>query len=154
MKKFFRENWSYILAGVLALVLFFLRLYHLTILPVFADEAIYIRWAQVMKAEETLRFLPLSDGKEPLFMWIMIPFFKFVNDPLFAGRLVSVLSGFGTMIGVSCLSWLLFKSKKVALASALIYAVSPFPSFLTEWPWLIQCFLCSESGLLFLPIWP
>lgn len=129
MKKFFKENWCYILGGILVLILFFLRLYHLTIIPVFADEAIYIRWAQVMKAEETLRFLPLSDGKQPMFMWVMIPFFKFVRDPLFAGRLVSVLSGFGTLVGVSFLSYLLFKSKRVALAAATIYAVSPFLFF-------------------------
>lgn len=82
-----------------------------------------------MKAEETLRFLPLSDGKEPLFMWIMIPFFKFVRDPLMAGRLVSVLSGFGTMVGIGFLSWLLFKSKKAAFATTAIYAVSPFVFF-------------------------
>lgn len=82
-----------------------------------------------MKAEETLRFLPLSDGKEPLFMWVVIPFLKFIKDPLFAGRTVSVLSGFGTLLGVTYLSWLLFKSKKVALAAAIIYAVSPFIFF-------------------------
>lgn len=129
MKRFFRGNWAYILLGILVLALFCLRLYHLTLLPIFADEAIYIRWAQVMRAEETLRFLPLSDGKEPLYMWAIIPFFKFIKDPLFAGRFVSILTGFGTMMGVSLLSWLLFKSKKVALVAALIYAVSPFTFF-------------------------
>jgi len=129
VKRFIKENWAYLLSGLLTLALFALRFYHLTILPVFADEAIYIRWAQVMRAEETLRFLPLSDGKEPLFMWVMIPFFKFIHDPLMAGRLVSVLSSFGTMIGVTYLSWLLFKNKKVALAAAAIYAVSPFIFF-------------------------
>lgn len=129
MKKFVKQNWSYIILGVLVLVLFFLRFYHLTILPVFADEAIYIRWAQVMKAEETLRFLPLSDGKQPLFMWIVIPFLKFIQDPLFAGRFVSVLSGFGTLIGIFVASMLLFKSKKVALISSTIYAISPYSVF-------------------------
>ena len=92
MGKFFKQNWCYILAGIFVLALFFTRLYHLTILPVFADEAIYVRWAQVMRAEETLRFLPLSDGKQPLFMWLIIPFFKMFSEPLFAGRFVSVLA--------------------------------------------------------------
>lgn len=114
-------------AGILAL--FFLRLYHLTILPVFADEAIYIRWAQVMRAEETLRFLPLSDGKEPLFMWMVIPFLKFIHDPLFAGRFVSVLSGLGTLVGISYLGYLLFRSKRVAFVAGLIYVISPFAFF-------------------------
>lgn len=117
------------MGAILVLALFALRFFHLTILPIFADEAIYIRWAQVMKAEETLRFLPLSDGKEPLFMWLVIPFLKFIHDPLVAGRIVSVLSGLGTLIGVSLLSYLLFKSKKVAVAAGLIYAISPFSFF-------------------------
>lgn len=82
-----------------------------------------------MRAEETLRFLPLSDGKEPLFMWVMIPFLKFIENPLMAGRIVSVLSGFGILLGVSFLSYLLFKSKKAALFVALIYAVTPFDFF-------------------------
>ena len=126
MKKFIKNNWIYLVGAFFVLTLFSLRFVNLTILPVFADEAIYIRWAQVMKAEETLRFLPLSDGKQPLFMWIAIPFLKFIENPLIAGRLVSVASGFGTMIGVSFLSYLLLRSKKVALAAGFIYAVSPF----------------------------
>lgn len=129
MKKFLRENWKYILIGLAILILFSIRFYHLTILPVFADEAIYIRWSQVMKAEETLRFLPLSDGKQPLFMWVVIPFLKFIKDPLIAGRLVSVLSGFGTLIGIFVASYLLFKSKKVALVSSFIYSISPYAIF-------------------------
>ena len=129
MKKFLKNNWVYLIGVFFVFVIYLVRFYHLTILPIFADEAIYIRWAQVMKAEETLRFLPLSDGKEPLFMWVMIPFFKIINDPLFAGRIVSVLSGLGTLLGVSFLSYLLFKSKKAVLAAAFIYAVSPFTFF-------------------------
>jgi len=85
---------------VLFLAYFLLRLPNLTLQPVFADEAIYVRWAQVMRAEPTMRFLPLSDGKTPLFMWTMIPFLKIFNDPLFAGRFLSVISGFATLLGV------------------------------------------------------
>ena len=50
-----------------AVILFFgilLRFTNLNSLPIFADEAIYVRWSQVMRAEATLRFLPLSDGKQ------------------------------------------------------------------------------------------
>jgi 4-amino-4-deoxy-L-arabinose transferase-like glycosyltransferase len=127
--KALRAGWPYILGVIFVLALFSLRLYHLTIIPVFADEAIYIRWAQVMKAEETLRFLPLSDGKEPLFMWVAMAFLKFIHDPLKAGRMLSVFCGLGTMIGTSFLSYLLFRNKRVALVAGLIYAVSPFSFF-------------------------
>lgn len=117
------------LIGLGIVLLYLTRLYNLTLLPVFADEAIYIRWAQIMKAEETLRFLPLSDGKQPLFMWVMIPFFKFISDPLYAGRLLSVLCGLGTMIGIFVLSNLLFKNKLTAFLSAFVYALIPFALF-------------------------
>jgi hypothetical protein len=74
-----------------------LRLPNLTLLPIFADEAIYIRWSQVMKAEATLRFLPMTDGKQPLFMWMLMPMLKLIEDPLLAGRLLSVASGLGSL---------------------------------------------------------
>lgn len=129
MKKFLKINLPYILVGLAIFAIYCLRFVNLTKIPVFADEAIYIRWAQIMKAEETLRFLPLSDGKEPLFMWLMIPFFKIFSDPLFAGRMVSVLAGFLSMFGIGLLSYLLFKNKKVSFLAAFIYVISPFTFF-------------------------
>lgn len=107
----------------------FFRFYNLNQLPVFADEAIYIRWAQVMKAESTLRFLPLSDGKQPLFMWSVIPFFKLFSDPLIAGRILSGITGLGTLVGVWMATYLLFKSKKSAFIASILYAMSPFAVF-------------------------
>lgn len=93
---------------ILVCLLFFLtRLQNLTSIPIFGDEAIYLRWSQIIKAVETLRFIPLTDGKQPLFMWLVIPFLKFVNDPLFAGRLVSVFSGFGVMFTAALTSTVL-----------------------------------------------
>jgi len=130
LKKLFNE-WKWLVL-VLVIILFIglgLRVCSLTILPIFADEAIYIRWAQVMRAESTLRFLPLSDGKQPLFMWLMIPFLKLIQDPLFAGRFLSVLTGMGTILGVFVASYLLFKSKKVALIASFVYSLIPFAVF-------------------------
>ena len=116
-----------ILTGLVTLY-FLLRLPNLTLQPIFADEAIYIRWAQVMKAEPTLRFLPLSDGKTPLFMWAMIPFLKFVQDPLLAGRLLSVISGFFTLTGVFFLSKKVFNIRSAFWAS-LLYVITPYTVF-------------------------
>ena len=130
LKKLFNE-WKWLVL-VLVIILFIglgLRVCSLTILPIFADEAIYIRWAQVMRAESTLRFLPLSDGKQPLFMWLMIPFLKLIQDPLFAGRFLSVLTGMGTILGVFVASYLLFKSKKVALIASFVYSLVPLAVF-------------------------
>lgn len=130
MKQFWTRNKLIIICGGLLLLLgLFLRLYRLTNMPVFADEAIYIRWAQVMRAEETLRFLPLSDGKQPLFMWIVIPFLKFISDPLVAGRLVSAVCGLVTAIGIFLVTQQIFKSAKLGLIAMGLYIVSPFAVF-------------------------
>lgn len=130
MKKTIREWWS---TGVVSLLVilagFGVRLYRLTLLPIFDDEAIYIRWSQIMRAEPTLRFVPLSDGKQPFFMWAIIPFFKLFSDPLFAGRFLSVLCGTATLIGVIILAYVLFRSRKVAIIGGIIYAFSPFVFF-------------------------
>lgn len=130
MKKIIKD-WKYVLIFLPLIVLLGLvfRLYHLNSLPVFADEAIYIRWAQVMRAESTLRFLPLSDGKQPLFMWTVIPFLKLINDPLVAGRAVSIACGIVSLVGIFLLTNLLFKSQKAALLAVLLYAFSPFTFF-------------------------
>jgi len=108
---------------------FLTRIVNLTVIPVFCDEAIYIRWAQIMRAVQSLRFIPLSDGKQPLFMWLIIPFLKIFSDPLVAGRIVSVLSGLGTMVGMGVLSYLLFKKKEISLFASILYLVSPFCFF-------------------------
>lgn len=111
---------------VIALII---RLYNLTILPVFADEAIYIRWSQIMANEPTLRFLPLSDGKQPLYMWILMFAVSRFQDPLFIGRLVSVGAGMGSMFGIMLVSFFLFRSRKAAVLSGFLYAISPFAIF-------------------------
>lgn len=129
MINFFRRQKLVILALLVIFGAYFaLRIPGLTLQPIFADEAIYIRWAQVMKAEPTLRFLPLSDGKTPLFMWMMAPMFKIFADPLLAGRFLSVLSGFGTLLGSLFLGWKFF-NRRVGLWSALLIAVTPFIVF-------------------------
>lgn len=124
-----KNHYKEALILILILVLYFaFRLPSLTYQPVFADEAIYIRWAQVMKAEPTLRFLPLTDGKTPLFMWLMMPVFKIVADPLYAGRVLAVISGLTTLTGVYLIGRL-FLNKRIALLSAFLIAITPYMFF-------------------------
>lgn len=106
-----------------------LRLVFLNSLPIFADESIYIHWAQIMRSEPTLRFLPLSDGKQPLFMWAIIPFMKFISDPLIAGRVFSAFVGFATAPLVGLAYYLLFKKVRPSLLAALLWWVVPFTVF-------------------------
>jgi 4-amino-4-deoxy-L-arabinose transferase-like glycosyltransferase len=137
-------KWVIILGIIISFFFSLLRLINLTILPIFADEAIYIRWAQVMRAEPSLRFIPLSVGSPPFFMWMMMPFLKVVADPLFAGRLLSVFCGFGSLIGVFILSFLLYKNKRLSLISIVIYSVVPYFVF-SERVALIDSMLSLEA---------
>lgn len=106
-----------------------LRFWNLNSLPIFADESIYIRWSQVMRAESSLRFLPLSDGKQPLFMWATIPLLKFISDPLVAGRTLSGLAGLATIAGVGLASHLLFKKSRQTLLTVVLAASLPYLVF-------------------------
>ncbi|QQG42197.1 MAG: glycosyltransferase family 39 protein [Candidatus Woesebacteria bacterium] len=151
MKKFLRDWKWVILAGILILGFgFALRIFHLTIIPVFADEAIYIRWSQIMASEPTLRFLPLSDGKQPLFMWILMFFVKKVTDPLFAGRLLSAVSGIGSMIGIFLLTYYIFKSKLSALFASIFWAVSPVTLFFDRMALVDSMLTCFGIWTLYL----
>ncbi len=115
-----------ILLGLLIVIVYFLtRLLFLTKLPIFTDEAIYIRWAQVALHDSSWRFISLTDGKPPMQTWIMMLFVKFIQDPLLAGRLSSVFSGFFGMAGVGFLAYGIFKNIKVALISSLLYIFYP-----------------------------
>lgn len=111
--------------GSFILLYFATRLYKILSLPIFTDEAIYTRWSQIANFDPTWRFISLTDGKQPLFVWINIVIMKFVEDPLLSSRLVSVLAGFFTMVGLFLLGKILF-SKKVGFIAALLYIFYPF----------------------------
>ena len=103
------------------------HLFNLTALPVFADESIYIRWSQLI-LDDNWRYLffALNDGKTPLFIWNMVPFLNLFQDPLFAGRLVSVLFGLGQVWLLSKVTWEITKNSTAAALAAVLSAWLPF----------------------------
>jgi len=86
-----RKTWLWLILGLALLA--FTRIANLTRLPIFCDEAIYIRWSQIAWKEASMRFISLTDGKQPFQTWITIPFLKLFTDPLVAGRAQAVLAG-------------------------------------------------------------
>lgn len=104
------------------------RLVNLDLLPIFADEAIYIRWAQLIWQKTYYFFIPLSDGKTPLFMWLLAPLLKFGADPLLTARVLSIISGLATLLGVYFLTKKIFSSKTAFLAGILVI-LQPFLLF-------------------------
>jgi hypothetical protein len=153
MQKFWKK-WRWVTLAGLGIIVFgfILRLINLTILPVFCDEAIYIRWSQIMASEPTLRFLPLSDGKQPFFMWVLMFYVKRLSDPLFAGRLLSAVSGIGSMIGLFFLTYYIFKSKISALFASILWAISPLSLFFDRMALVDSMLTCFGIWTLFLSL--
>lgn len=124
---FIKKYKSEILFSLFIIALFLLlRLPTILQLPIFTDEAIYIRWAQIAKDDANWRFISLTDGKQPLFIWFVMALMRFVSDPLLAGRLVSVFAGIFTMVGLFFLGREIFKNRWVGLIAAGLYAIYPF----------------------------
>jgi len=117
-----------LIVGIVTLsVLYFLsRVINLTVLPIFTDEAIYVRWAQIAKQDSSWRFISLTDGKQPMLIWGGMVLLRFISDPLAAVRMVSVLCGFFSMIGIGLAARELFKSTKIGIFSSILYLVYPF----------------------------
>jgi len=120
-----KYGWLFLALGIFTLF-FFTRFYNILGLPIFTDEAIYVRWAQIASNDAAWRFISLTDGKQPMFVWIGMVLMKFIHDPLLAGRIVSVLAGFFSMIGLFFLTSEIFKNKKIGLLASFIYVLYPF----------------------------
>lgn len=97
---------------LLTVAYFTTRLTNIMALPMFTDEAIYVRWAQIARFDAAWRFISLTDGKQPSFIWMAMNSMRIFDDPLFASRIVSVGTGFIALIGVMLLSWEIFKKKQ------------------------------------------
>ncbi len=116
--------------AALAIAFFATRLINLTSIPIFTDEAIYLRWAQIGMWDAKWRFISLTDGKQPLLVWLFIITFKLIKgDPLFLGRLVSVFCGFAAMAGIAAFSWYKTRTIKGMVLGALLYILIPFILF-------------------------
>lgn len=102
-----------------------LRLVNIMALPLFTDEAIYVRWSQIARFDSNWRFISLTDGKQPSFVWAAMTIMRVVEDPLLASRLVSVFAGFVSMIGLFFVGTELFRNRYVGIISSFLYLIFP-----------------------------
>ncbi len=123
LKKY---SFEVIIASIITLLYFTPRLAKIFDLPIFTDEAIYIRWAQIAFNDANWRFISLTDGKQPLFIWIIVLMMRFISNPLLAGRIVSVIAGFFTLTGLFFLGREAFKNRYIGLISSFLYVIYPF----------------------------
>lgn len=116
---------------ILTAIFLVTRLVKILSVPIFTDEAIYTRWAQIARFDSNWRFISLTDGKQPSFIWLDMIVMKIIDDPLLSGRLVSVGAGFVTVIGLYFLSLEIFKqlNKKariIGLVASTVVVLFPF----------------------------
>jgi 4-amino-4-deoxy-L-arabinose transferase-like glycosyltransferase len=130
-----------LLPGMILVLYFLLHLPKLTNFPVFADESIYIRWAQlIMDDARQFAFFSMTDGKTPLYIWLLIPFQYLFSDQLFAGRFLSVLVGAVQIFVIQALIQVLGGRKKVQWLGMVLTVVLPF--------WFFYHQLALMDGLL------
>lgn len=117
------------------------HLANLTLLPVFADEAIYIRWAQLIQDDAgRYAFFSMMDGKPPLFIWLLAFVLRPHVDPLWAGRALSV--GIG-LVMVFVMRKLLQELTRDKTALFLVTGITMFTPF-----WFFYHRVALMDGLL------
>ncbi len=100
------------------------RLLFLGRLPVFFDESIFIRWAQLAPRNGNW-MVSMTDGKPPIFIWLLIPFVSALKNPLVAGRLLSVSAGALSVYGMFLIGKEL-RDWRLGAWGAFLYVICPF----------------------------
>ncbi len=123
------SNQRLILGGILVLAAL-LRAFHLTTLfPILVDEAIYLRWAEIIDHQGQW-FISLLDGKPPLSYWFLaVGRFLSDGDPLFQGRLLAVLAGLLSTFGIFQVARRIAprpQAEAAGLLAAGLYAIFPW----------------------------
>jgi 4-amino-4-deoxy-L-arabinose transferase-like glycosyltransferase len=129
----------------LSLIFLITRLVNLTLLPTFIDESTFIDWGWRTVNIPGLFFFPLSFYKMPLIMWFFGIFQFLFSDPLLAGRLVGVLTGWLAFFGLYRLAKITVDSR-TAVISCLLYIFIPIFIFFDR-----QALM--ESALMAAGIW-
>lgn len=125
IKTFFLKQYPVFL---ISLCYFVFRTINLTAIPIFNDEAIYLDWGWRETHVPGYLYYSLYDAKQPFLMWFFGISQSLFVDPLFAGRFISVLTGFASLLGIYFVSKKIFGQSIALLASAL-YIIIPIFSF-------------------------
>lgn len=126
MKTYSVSHKHLIVSIGLAILYVLTRLLLLTNFPMLNDESIYLYWAQQIVDDSKNLMVPLSEGRQPLFIWMISWYMRVFQDPLLAGRLVSVSAGLVTLLGVFLVTKEIFKKTSYAIAAGILYIASPF----------------------------
>lgn len=109
---------------------------HLDAIPLNNDEAIYILYASIAAHPHHLGdlFGGFSYAVPPLFMWLGAVALHVHPDPnpvsmMLTIRMLSVLSGLGSIIVLYRLAWRLYGNSSISVIAALLYVFCPYALF-------------------------
>lgn len=122
------KNRQTVFAIGLIILYLILRLYRLDSLPIFNDESTYIRYGIHQLQEKDHTPYSLLIGKEPLMPFLYAITGDIIGDMLLGARLVTVLFGFLTSIGLYYLTKKLI-SEKAAFFAVFFYIIAPYTLF-------------------------
>jgi len=126
---------------ILISIYFIIHLSNLTLLPIFNDESIYLDWAWRFTHIPGHLYDSLLDSKQPLMIWLFAISENLFSDPLFAGRIVSVVIGAISLIGIYKISLKLF-SKNTAFIAALLFSFTPIFVFFNRQALMESLIIC------------
>lgn len=138
----------WVILGLLLLT----RIFTLSAFPIFNDEAIYLRYSQQIHGDfEKNKFISMNgeftDWKPPLQYWMAAPFVGLGDDPLIAGRIVSLITSIIGFFGFYLFSKALFTEREGVL-TALLYVLCP-PVLFHNNQFTAETFLFSTAPLLY-----
>jgi 4-amino-4-deoxy-L-arabinose transferase-like glycosyltransferase len=120
-----RPTVTYVGIAILIAVFLITRLINLGSYPLHGDEATYIYWGQIAASGPEQRFISMWGGRQPLHTWLVAMLVPLVNSILVPARLISVVFGAFTAVGVYLLARKLF-SGRVAFIATLLYLLVPY----------------------------
>ena len=133
---------------LLLLIYFLTRLYNLTLLPIFLDEAMHIGWSlDIWQGDTFLETLRTSlSVSKLLHMLLLSTVTPWAHDLLWAGRIFSVLGGAVGLLCCYSIGKRLY-DERVGIISACLYLASPFGLFYERMA-LADGLLCAGSAVV------
>ena len=100
----------------------------------FVDEAAALDWALRLfepTSPRTWLLSMLTDGRPPLYFWLLVPFSAAIDNGFLAGRLLAALADVLCVLALYVLGREL-ASRTVGTLTAILWALSPFPIFFSR----------------------
>jgi 4-amino-4-deoxy-L-arabinose transferase-like glycosyltransferase len=116
---------------LIILIISVVYLIKLTSFPIFADEAIYLNWADRIFNGFEGPFISLNDGKPPLFIWIIGIYSRIIGNLFYSGRFASVDIFIAFLIFIN----IVLKKhhqKNLNIFSIILLSLSPYIFFHTR----------------------